>query len=121
MVTDYQRVISKINPVYKPLMSPHLTKLDTAVEPGLHMLTWTSLNINTYFESIYESLKDLELLIGRANQIIEYRILKVLKEITDVPLCELPTCTPWTVEFFYERTKVFSRAYFWKSSWKCLY
>lgn len=121
MVADHQRVISKINPTYKPLMSPHPTKPNTAAQSRLHMLTWTSLNINTYFESIYESLKDLELLIGRANQIIQYRILKVLKEITDVPLCELPTCTPWTVEFFYERTKVFSRAYFWKLSWKCLY
>ena len=50
MVADHQRVISKINPTYKPLMSPHPTKPNTAAQSRLHMLTWTSLNINTYFE-----------------------------------------------------------------------
>ena len=35
MVAEYKRVIDKIPNVVKPLMSPHLTKLDAALEPGM--------------------------------------------------------------------------------------
>ena len=87
-------------------MAPHLAKLDAAIEPGLTMLNWTSLNLATYLESVYEALRDLDLLLTRAHDLVTFRIDGVLNEMSVVPLCELPSDASWTVEEFLKNTEV---------------
>lgn len=87
-------------------MAPHLAKVEASIDPGLVMLNWTSLNIDTYIESVYDSLEELELLINRANDLVAYRIDAVLEEMSTIPLTELPTHTPKTIEEFLKSTEV---------------
>ena len=106
MLEERNRVLAKIPSTFRPLFGPHLTKLEAAVEPGLTMLTWTSMNIVTYIETVYEALREVELLIDRANDLVKYRIENILIEMSKVQLCELPNDTPWTIEEFLKRTEV---------------
>ena len=87
-------------------MSPHLAKVDAATEPGLTMLNWTSLNLDTYIDGVYEALGEIELLIDRANDLVKFRIEVVLQEMSTTALCELPTDTPWTTDMFLKNTEV---------------
>ena len=87
-------------------MSPHLAKVDAAIEPGLTMLNWTSLSLDVYMDSVYDALKGLELLIDRANDLVKFRIEAVLQEMSNTLLCELPSDAPWTVERFLKNTEV---------------
>lgn len=87
-------------------MSPHLAKVDAAIEPGLTMLNWTSLSLDVYMDSVYDAFKELELLIDRANDLVKFRIEAVLQEMSNTLLCELPSDAPWTVERFLKNTEV---------------
>ena len=51
-------------------------------------------------------LAELELLMTRAGDLVEFRIDAVLKEMAKTTLCELPEDDPWTVEQFLDRTQV---------------
>ena len=106
MLEERNRVLGKIPQTFKPLFGPHLTKLEAAIEPGLTMLTWTSMNITTYLETVYEALREVELLIDRANDLVKYRIENILLDMTKVTLCELPTESPWSIEDFIKNTEV---------------
>ena len=87
-------------------MVPHLTKVEAAIDPGLTMLNWTSLNLDTYVEGVYETLGELELLIDRANDLMQFRIDAVLEEMSKTTLCDLPRDAPWTIEEFLKNTEV---------------
>lgn len=99
-------MLRRIPIAFKPLMSPHLAKVDAAIEPGLTMLNWTSLSLDTYIDSVYDSLKELELLIDRANDLVKFRIEAVLQEMCNTTLCQLPIDAPWTIEKFLKNTEV---------------
>ena len=100
--------------MFKPLMAPHLTKVEAAIEPGLTMLNWTSLNLDTYVDGVYETLAELELLIDRANDLMQFRIDAVLDQMTKTTLCELPKDCPWTTEDFLKNTEVNECAEFYE-------
>ena len=87
-------------------MNPHTDKVDKAIEPGINKLTWTSINIDAYMQSVYDALSKLELLIDRVNDLVEFRIEAVLHEMANMTLCELPEEEPWTVDEFLERTQM---------------
>ncbi|CAI5780204.1 dynein heavy chain 5, axonemal [Podarcis lilfordi] len=105
MLAEYKRVKSKIQTPLHVLMAPHLAKVDDAIQPGLTTLTWTSLNIEKYLQNILDKLADLELLLDRVNDLIEFRINAVLQEMSTVPLCNLPEDDPLTCEQFLHMTK----------------
>lgn len=106
MLEEHERVRAKIPVAYEMLMEPHTGKVEAVIDPGLNTLTWTSLNINEYIESVYEHLADLELLMDRSRDVTEFRIDAVLKEMMETTLCQLPDDKPWTVEHFLENTQV---------------
>uniref|UniRef100_G1SYW3 Dynein axonemal heavy chain 5 n=1 Tax=Oryctolagus cuniculus TaxID=9986 RepID=G1SYW3_RABIT len=105
MLAEYKRVKSKMPRTIEQLMVPHLAKVDEALQPGLTALTWTSLNIETYLENAFAKIKDLELLLDRVNDLIEFRIDSVLEEMSGTPLCQLPQEEPLTCEEFLQMTK----------------
>uniref|UniRef100_A0A2K6PWZ9 Dynein axonemal heavy chain 5 n=1 Tax=Rhinopithecus roxellana TaxID=61622 RepID=A0A2K6PWZ9_RHIRO len=105
LLAEYQRVKSKIPSAIEQLIVPHLAKVDEALQPGLAALTWTSLNIETYLENTFAKIKDLELLLDRVNDLIEFRIDAILEEMSNTPLCQLPQEEPLTCEEFLQMTK----------------
>ncbi|XP_074644897.1 dynein axonemal heavy chain 5-like [Tubulanus polymorphus] len=106
MLQENKRVRTKIPVAYDTLMAPHVAKVDEVIEPGLTTLMWTSMNIGNYTTSVYKALSDLELLMDRANDLVEFRIDAVLYDMANVTLCELPEEEPWTVDKFLENTQV---------------
>uniref|UniRef100_A0A8C6QFD6 Dynein, axonemal, heavy chain 5 n=1 Tax=Nannospalax galili TaxID=1026970 RepID=A0A8C6QFD6_NANGA len=105
MLSEYQRVKSKMPPAIEQLMVPHLAKVDEALQPGLAALTWMSLNIGPYLENAFAKINDLELLLDRVNDLIEFRISAILEDMSSMPLCQLPQQEPLTCEEFLQMTK----------------
>ncbi|KAF4103547.1 dynein axonemal heavy chain 5 isoform X1 [Onychostoma macrolepis] len=105
MVRENSRVRSKIQPAFEQLLMPHVAKVDEAILPGLTSLSWTSLNIEKYLNRITTALEDLELLLQRVNDLVEFRIDAVLQEMSTTTLCVLPEDEPCTCEEFVQTTK----------------
>lgn len=105
MLAEYQRVKSKMPPIIQQLMVPHMAKVDEALQPGLAALTWASLNIEVYLKNAFAKINDLELLLDRVNDLIEFRIYAILEEMSNTPLCQLPQEEPLTCEEFLQMTK----------------
>ncbi|WAR12300.1 DYH5-like protein [Mya arenaria] len=96
MLQENKRVRNKIPTAFEELMGPHISRADDAIEPGINKLSWTSLNIQEYLQTVYKRLEELELLMVRANELTEFRIDAVLKEMAATTLCQLPQEEPWT-------------------------
>uniref|UniRef100_A0A3Q2U3D3 Dynein axonemal heavy chain 5 n=1 Tax=Fundulus heteroclitus TaxID=8078 RepID=A0A3Q2U3D3_FUNHE len=79
-------------------------QVDEAIQPGLTSLSWTSLSIDKYLSRIDKAL-DLELLIDRVNDLVEFRIDAVLQEMSASTLCVLPEDQPVTCEEFVKTTR----------------
>ena len=57
---EYERINSKIKPICKELLQPHLDDLELKLRPGMVTLTWTSMNIDSYLHNVHLGLKKLE-------------------------------------------------------------
>lgn len=107
MLEENKNVRDKIPDLFHNLMISHLEKVDEVLSPGLTVLRWTSLNVDSYVESVYTALGELEVLIARLNDILEMRIEEGLKHINSLVLCELPDAEPWTTQEFLDKTLVY--------------
>lgn len=58
MLSEYERVKLKMPPAIEQLMFPHLARVDEALQPGLAVLTWTSLNIGGYLENAFAKISE---------------------------------------------------------------
>uniref|UniRef100_A0A1I8FY30 Dynein heavy chain 5, axonemal n=1 Tax=Macrostomum lignano TaxID=282301 RepID=A0A1I8FY30_9PLAT len=105
LLEDYSRVLSTVPQEYEPLMGPRLGRLRRALEPGLTSLNWMSLATDSYIRDVRADMCELELLLARAKDLREFRIDRVLEEMANVRLCELPDSEPWTIDSFVERTQ----------------
>ncbi|XP_028435718.1 dynein heavy chain 5, axonemal isoform X1 [Perca flavescens] len=105
MLSENTRVRSKIQSAFEQLAMPHVAKVDEAIQPGLTSINWTSLNIDKYLGRIDKALVDLELLMDRVNDLVEFRIDAVLQEMSGSTLCVLPEDEPVTCEEFVQTTR----------------
>ncbi|XP_024917266.1 dynein heavy chain 5, axonemal [Cynoglossus semilaevis] len=105
MLSENTRVRAKIQSAFVQLFMPHVAKVDKAIQPGLTSLNWTSLNIEKYLNDIDKALVDLELLLDRVNDLVEYRIESVLQEMSSSTLCVLPQDEPVSCEDFVRTTR----------------
>lgn len=53
MLEENRRVRGKIPAAFEALMGLHLAKVDDVIEPGLTMLTWTSVKIPDFIQDVY--------------------------------------------------------------------
>ena len=104
MVTENNRVRDKVSELFAPLMGPHLEKVDEALSPGLTVLSWSSLNLGLFIDSVYSALRELDLLIDRVTGIHENRIKAVFKDMLKIPLCEFPETDTISIKDFISST-----------------
>nr|XP_013808177.1 PREDICTED: dynein heavy chain 5, axonemal isoform X2 [Apteryx mantelli mantelli] len=109
MLAEYKRIKLKTQHPIEQLMAPWLASIDDAIQSGLMLLNWTSLNVEKYINTIFYKLAELELLLDRVNDLVEFRIDAVLQEMSSVPLCELPEDEPLNCEEFLQKTKELCR------------
>ncbi|XP_060906983.1 dynein axonemal heavy chain 5 [Labrus mixtus] len=105
ILSENTRVRAKIQSAFEQLATPHVAKVDEAIQPGLTSLNWTSLNIDKYLDNIEKALVNLELLMDRVNDLVEFRIDAVLQEMSESTLCVLPEDEPVTCEEFVKTTR----------------
>ncbi|KAL6108919.1 dnah5 [Pungitius sinensis] len=105
MLSENTRVRSKIQCAFEQLAMPHVAKVDEAIQSGLTSINWTSLNIDKYLGRIDKALVDLELLMDRVNDLVDFRIDAVLQEMSESTLCVLPEDEPFTCEQFVQTTR----------------
>ncbi|KAK6326444.1 hypothetical protein J4Q44_G00020890 [Coregonus suidteri] len=105
VLTENARVRAKIQSAFEQLVMPHVAKVDEAILPGLTSLNWTSLNIDKYLSRINSALTDLELLMDRVNDLVEFRIDAVLQEMSGATLWVLPLDEPLSCDEFVQTTR----------------
>ncbi|XP_067868157.1 dynein axonemal heavy chain 5 isoform X2 [Heterodontus francisci] len=90
LLSNYQSVVNDIPSIIQPLMKSFIGQVDEALIPGLTMLSWTSLNIERFVESVYSSLTELKHVLKQVSDILECRIERVLHEMSLTALVDLP-------------------------------
>ncbi|XP_023932850.1 dynein heavy chain 8, axonemal [Lingula anatina] len=105
LLEENEKIRGQIPSIFLPLMDAVLKKVDNAIRPGLTILTWTSLNLDQYFDHIQTSLRELRLLIKQISDIKDTHIDTPLLDISETMLCDLPEKEPWTIQEFLDKTK----------------
>eukprot|EP00698_Gefionella_okellyi_P008566 TRINITY_DN2129_c0_g2_i1.p1 TRINITY_DN2129_c0_g2~~TRINITY_DN2129_c0_g2_i1.p1 ORF type:complete len:4490 (+),score=1324.74 TRINITY_DN2129_c0_g2_i1:457-13926(+) len=108
MLHRYAALMESIPASYKSMLEIQLDHLSTLLDPGLSTLTWTSLNIDQYILSVTECVASLEDTVGKANDILEFRIDRKLQAIRATDLLDLPQFGALvSIEEFVERQMQF--------------
>jgi len=99
-LTEYDRVIGMVIPLMKPLLEAHLNDLEHKIQPGRVLLTWQSMNIDSYLQRMHTGLSKFEELMKKLNDILDHRIEGNLRTISKTLLVELPSNESFTLEQF---------------------
>ena len=105
LLTKYKEVKQKVQLPMEDLMVPHFETVDKALSPGLTFLSWSSMNLDNFIAAVQAALKNVEVLIDWINDVIQFQMRAVFKEMLDVPLCAMPEGQPWTIKEFVGRTQ----------------
>lgn len=90
----------KILPHFRELCRPFTEHLAQKIEPGLTVLTWSSINISVYIHAIHSSVNHLVDTIDRVRDILDNRVDKNLKAIRNTTLVDLKAETAYTLDDF---------------------
>ncbi|KAI4900024.1 hypothetical protein NFI96_023292, partial [Prochilodus magdalenae] len=105
MLQDFETAVNRIPPLLQPLMRPFINRVESALAPGLTTLSWTSLNINTFIDYVYEALQELEEVAKVTRDILECRIERVLESMSFTALLALPEEDPVHPQSFLVQTE----------------
>ncbi|KIZ06068.1 Dynein gamma chain, flagellar outer arm [Monoraphidium neglectum] len=100
VVREYEAVMAKVPPVFKPLLRPHLEDMERKVAPGMFVLTWTSMNIDGYLHRFKQGLARLEELVRKLTDLVTHRVEANLDAIRSTLLVDLPADRSFTYEEF---------------------
>ncbi|XP_076055178.1 dynein axonemal heavy chain 5-like [Oratosquilla oratoria] len=106
LLNEHRRVLAKVGSDMVPLLLPHMSKLNEALDPALTTLTWTSIHAHTFFEQTFTAIKNFETLVDRVNDIYHHRMEEVLEVMANIKLHQLPDKNPWGLETFVHNTWV---------------
>ncbi|KAI4787750.1 hypothetical protein KUCAC02_036273 [Chaenocephalus aceratus] len=90
LLQDYSSVLSRVPPLLCPLMQPFISRVEASLSPGLITLSWSALNTDTFIESVYVALKDLDQVSKAASDLLECRVEQLLQDMSSCPLLLLP-------------------------------
>ncbi|KAH0792655.1 Dynein heavy chain family protein [Histomonas meleagridis] len=86
LLNRYENIIEQIHDSFEELFSNAKTHLDNIIEPGGQTLTWSSLSIDKYLETLKVEINKIEEAINKVNDIRKYSINKSLQEIINTSL-----------------------------------
>jgi dynein heavy chain len=103
MLNDYERICALVIPVTTTLLQPHISDLEYRLRPGMITLTWTSMNIDAFVNSVRIGMSNLEEMVRNVNDVIEHRLEKSLKFVSKSLLVELPQNASFTLDEFVDK------------------
>ncbi|KAI3432720.1 hypothetical protein D9Q98_004263 [Chlorella vulgaris] len=83
-----------------PLLAPHLEDLQDKVQPGLLVLTWTSMNVDGYLHRLAQGLARTGELARQVGDLMAHRIEGNLEAVASAQLMHLPADASLTREEF---------------------
>ncbi|XP_016398775.1 dynein heavy chain 5, axonemal-like [Sinocyclocheilus rhinocerous] len=105
MLSNFDAVVKRIPSVLQSPMKPFIRYVETALYPGLTILSWTSLNIDHFIGCVYKALQELEQVVKVVMDILECRIERTLESMASTSLLTLPKNQPVTPEMFLTNTE----------------
>ncbi|CAF3537957.1 unnamed protein product [Rotaria sordida] len=105
LVEKNKNLREKIQHPFEALLTPKIHRLNDIIQPGLTSITWASLTIDDFVNTVNAALDEFNLNLERTNNLITYRINAVFDEITGIPLCDLPEDEPITPGEFLQHTQ----------------
>ncbi|XP_045464438.1 dynein axonemal heavy chain 8-like isoform X2 [Harmonia axyridis] len=90
LVERNDRIRSSIPSLFIPLMRTLMLKLENAFEPAFSTLTWTSLQIPEFCDSVNSILENFEIFVKEVKDLMEARICEGLNAIANTSLVYLP-------------------------------
>lgn len=81
-------------------MRPKLLELENIFMPGLSTITWTSMKIPEFCQTVDNVLEKVQLFIKGVTDMKEARIDEVLESISNTVLIYLPDVPLFPTEFF---------------------
>eukprot|EP01060_Flectonema_neradi_P002972 TRINITY_DN11858_c1_g1_i1.p1 TRINITY_DN11858_c1_g1~~TRINITY_DN11858_c1_g1_i1.p1 ORF type:complete len:4751 (+),score=995.77 TRINITY_DN11858_c1_g1_i1:132-14255(+) len=88
---EYQRVVDRVIPITRNILSQQLLELDEIAKQGETSLTWTSLTIESYIQRLHNGVQKLDSIVTKVNDIITDRIQANLKTISSTLLVDIPS------------------------------
>lgn len=88
---DYRRLRASIVPVVSSLIYPALVDIEWRLRPGLTTLTWSSVSVDAFLQSVASGLSSLETLLSSSQDILKNRVERRLKEVSRAVLVHLPS------------------------------
>ncbi|XP_053350448.1 dynein axonemal heavy chain 5 [Clarias gariepinus] len=110
MLEYFGAAVSRIPALLQPLIKPFINRVEMALSPGFTILSWTSLNINTFIKHVYEVLRHLEQIVKATTDILDCRIEQVLEFMSCTDLLALPEDKPVVPQCFLIQTESTVRA-----------
>lgn len=91
----YHQNIRRINPVAQSLLKPHLADVDVVLRPAHTVMTWTSMNIESFLVNLHQVLQRFQFLTIQIEDIVQNRIEKNLHFVNSLLLVNLAetSCT----------------------------
>ena len=82
------------------LMQPHIVDLEQKIQPGLYVLTWTSMNIDAYLHRIHHAMQALDELVRKVSDMLTNRVEANVTRLGRTRLVRLPTDQTVTIDDF---------------------
>ena len=100
VLQDYDSLIKQIPKIFLRAMGPIIRRVDEAIKPGKNIMSWTSMNLDSYTKNIYVELNNLEKVMRRVRDMHDVQLESVLSNIACSPLVELPQDDLYSVDEF---------------------
>jgi dynein heavy chain len=91
--------VTKVVPVTAMLLRPHFQDLELCLKPGMTTLTWMSMNIEKFLDTLDERVRRLATLVSTVNDVVATRIERHLRLISQTVLVDLPLSAVSMAEF----------------------
>ncbi|XP_051241668.1 dynein axonemal heavy chain 5 isoform X2 [Dicentrarchus labrax] len=104
LLKDYSSVVARIPSFLFPLMQPFIGRVEVALSPGLTTLSWTALNTDSFIESVYLALNELDQVAKVATDLLECRIGRLLQGMSSCGLLDLPEDSPVSPQDLLQQT-----------------
>ncbi|KAI3387946.1 hypothetical protein SNEBB_000651 [Seison nebaliae] len=105
ILKEYMDLKKKIPSSFELILLNRMSDLEMAIQPGIFTINWLSFQIDSFIESIENELEKFRLLMNRTNELIKFRIEKVLKDIGEIQLVHLPEKSSMTIDQFQRNTE----------------
>jgi dynein heavy chain len=96
----YNKITAAVPSVCRSLLRPHLADLEKALSPARTLMTWTSMNIDTFISTLHQVLARFEYLVSQINDIITNRVQKNLNLVATMFLLNVPLGRTFTLRDF---------------------